>query len=159
MLIMLFNSQNINLYTTIFCVKTYIQIHHVLVYFLMSSLALSRDNKGNYFKMLKRNSLLKIVIKWNLWGFFYFKCIRIVNKASGILRIMNVNTVNIHITNDFKNNHSVNPLKRLSLNCIHIERSLFAKENHIYDFLKYYLKNKLVTICGKKFIEARKKYV
>lgn len=72
---------------------------------------------------------------------------------------MNVNTVNIHITNDFKNNDSVNPLKRLSLNCIHIEGSLFAKENHIYDFLKYYLKNKLVTICGKKFIEARKKYV
>lgn len=67
---------------------------------------------------------------------------------------MNVNTVNIHITN--KNNDSVNPLKRLSLNCIHIERSLFAEENHIYDIFKVLFKEQ---ICGKKFIEARKKYV
>lgn len=56
---------------------------------------------------------------------------------------MNVNTVNIHITNDFKNNHSVNPLKRLSLNCIHIERSLFAKENHIYDIFKILFKEQI----------------
>lgn len=76
-----------------------------------------------------------------MWGFFYFKCIRIVNKASGILRIMNVNTVNIHITN--KNNDSVNPLKRLSLDCIHIERSLFAKENHIYDIFKVLFKEQI----------------
>lgn len=56
---------------------------------------------------------------------------------------MNVNTVNIHITNDFKNNHSVNPLKRLSLNCIHIERLLFAKENHIYDIFKVLFKEQI----------------
>lgn len=56
---------------------------------------------------------------------------------------MNVNTVNIHITNDFKNNHSVNPLKRLSLNCIHIERLLFAKENHIYDIFKILFKEQI----------------
>lgn len=78
-----------------------------------------------------------------MWVFSYFKCIRIVNKASGIVRIMNVNTVNIHITNDFKNNHSVNPLKRLSLNCFHIERSLFAKENHIYDIFKVLFKEQI----------------
>lgn len=95
------------------------------------------DNKGNYFKMLKRNLLLKIVIKWNLLVFFYFKCIWIVNKVSGILCIMNVNIVNIYIINDFKNNYLVNFLKRLSLNCIYIERLLFVKENYIYNFLKY----------------------
>lgn len=54
---------------------------------------------------------------------------------------MNVNTVNIHITN--KNNVSVNPLKRLSLNCIHIKRSLFAEENHIYDILKVLFKEQI----------------
>lgn len=54
---------------------------------------------------------------------------------------MNVNTVNIHITN--KNNDSVNPLKRLSLNCIHIERSLFAKENHINDIFKVLFKEQI----------------
>lgn len=83
-----------------------------------------------------------------MWVFFYFKCIRIDNKASGILRIMNVNTVNIHITN--KNNDSVNPLKRLSLNCIHIERSLFAKENHIYDIFKVLFKEQIGHHLGGK---------
>lgn len=42
-----------------------------------------------------------------------------------------------------KNNHLVNPLKRLSLNCIHIERSLFAKENHIYDIFKVLFKEQI----------------
>lgn len=96
------------------------------------------DNKGNYFKMLKRNLLLKIVIKWNLWVFFYFECIWIVNKVSGILCIMNVNIVNIYIIN--KNNVLVNFLKRLSLNCIYIERLLFVKENYIYDIFKVLFK-------------------
>lgn len=54
---------------------------------------------------------------------------------------MNVNTVNIHIIN--KNNVSVNLLKRLSLNCIHIERSLFAEENHIYDIFKVLFKEQI----------------
>lgn len=42
-----------------------------------------------------------------------------------------------------KNNHLVNPLKRLSLNCFHIERSLFAKENHIYDIFKILFKEQI----------------
>lgn len=58
MLIMLFNSYEHKFVSNNFlCQNIYTDTSCI------DLLALSRDNKGNYFKMLKRNSLLKIIIK------------------------------------------------------------------------------------------------